>query len=160
MASMTIQDVKSGPFATQMKNDLSQINEKAEPDSLQTSIINNNSRISKKRIKPPHQRNQDNKEENRDLQNRLEKALNELSEWKDKFWKEKENPIKTYDSGNCLYSPKNRLKTAPYHFNAIYTNNEYASKPATSAISTFSMDYHEYYSYPFAIQSYFAINMN
>ena len=47
-----------------------------------------------KKIKPTQQRNISNNEENRDLQNRLEKALNDLSVWKDKFWKEKEDPIK------------------------------------------------------------------
>lgn len=121
---MTIKDVKSGHFATQKKNDLSQIKEKAEPDSLQTSIVNDNSRIGKKKINPPHQRNQVNKEENKDLQNRLEKALNELTECKDRFWKEKEDSIKTYTTGNGLYSPKNRLKTAPYQFNAFYASNK------------------------------------
>ena len=47
--NMTIQDTNSGNIAIKGCNDLSQIKEKAEPDSLQSSIVNNNSRIGKKR---------------------------------------------------------------------------------------------------------------
>ena len=46
--NMTIQDTNSGNIAIKGCNDLSQIKEKAEPDSLQSSIVNNNSRIGKK----------------------------------------------------------------------------------------------------------------
>ena len=134
---MTIQDVNNGNITIKGCNDLSQIKEKAEPDSLQTSIVNNNSRIGKKKIKPTQQRNISNNEENKDLQNRLEKALNDLSTWKDKFWKEKENPIKINSIHNTLYSPNNRLKTAPFQFNTMFTNSFY-SNPNQPNITTYN----------------------
>lgn len=75
-----------------------------------------------------------------ELQVKLEKALDELSTWKDKFLKEKETPIKASISNGGLYSPGNRLKSAPYPVKNNFRNTFY-SQNAGNYHKTIYADY-------------------
>lgn len=90
-------------------NNLSLIQEKHEDNSNNVSLVNNIKITRNKKSKIFT-----GKRIGDDLNFKLEKALNDFKEWKDKFLKDKEAPIKANASFGGLYSPSNRLKTAPY----------------------------------------------
>lgn len=99
-------------------NNLSLIQEKQEDNSNNVSLINNNYKI----IRKKKAKILVGKRGDHDLNIKLKKALNDFKDWKDTFLKDKETPIKTASSFGGLYSPSNRLKTAPYQPKTTFGN--------------------------------------
>lgn len=116
---------KLTPYPQENKGDLSLIKEKAEPESnnISKTIKTTNTKMKRITLRNNHRTPQNN-----ELQNKLEKALNELKDCKDKFWQQKETPIKPSTSTyGGLYSPSNRLKSAPYPFNNMFSTSFYST---------------------------------
>lgn len=127
------------PYPDTSKPDLSLIKEKAEPDSQNAShnLSNPSQKIKIKTSKGPRfqLRNNPTNSNRKEFQSKLEKALKDLNDCKDKFWKEKETPVKSTNPGFAgVYSPSNRLNSAPYQFNSMFSNSFYTNPPQYSTI--------------------------
>lgn len=109
--------------------DLSLIKEKAEPGSNNVSAGARDVKVVKPKKKQLRMRNNLSVDKtDKDLQGKLEKVLQELNAWKDKFLKDRETPVKQNGSNfNGLYSPTNRLMSAPYQFNSMLSSSFYSN---------------------------------
>ncbi|CAI2363654.1 unnamed protein product [Moneuplotes crassus] len=67
-----------------------------------------------------------------ELNSKLEKALNEFDDCKDQYNQHLDSPLKPPEAFNTIYSPENRLKSAPYQPGNTFMSTLYSPKTASN----------------------------